>query len=363
MAVDLIVRIQYLPPTGTITSMPMPNRVEEFSGTSADMRVPDAGQEFFQLSKDNNPVNASYQLTEGIPWRKRGTKYGGFVSFSKSNKDKIFETASDVTITFSGADITGFAIYFDATAQQWATELTVNGKTYTNTGFIFAWKGDSTSSVTIVLKKWNRANVSARITSISVGLTIDYTKEDFTLVERGHQVIEDNKTLSWGILGQYGSIRLIDNDLEIQDLATVGILTGGSNIPISIILDNYEIGNYLGDNWSYEFGNNVVSVALVSNINKLNNTVFIGYAPQENKTNLDMYNWLSNRTIAAGFTVDPLPNVLSAYLSRIAQPILEMSSSTLLEAWTKFAEATSTRFMFTIQGHLTLVEYPFDYLG
>lgn len=358
MGGNLSVKIQYIPKTGTINQINLPSRVEEFSGTSSDLFVPSSGQRFFQLSNDNNPANGSYGLEENIAWRGTSAeKYNGFVSFTKANKDNIFENASDVTINFTGSNIEGFTIYFDGIAEQWATELTVNGVTYINTNPIFSWRNSTISSATIVLKKWNRPNVSARIPSIAVGLEIEYDRDRFILVQRGLQSISDNTTLSWGVLGQYGAISIIDVDKEIKDLAVMGILKSGTRIPITINLDGKIIGSSIGNRWSYEFNNNIVTTDLVTNMDILNNTIYSGYAPQENKTNIEIFNDLKTLTERNGITVRLFASNITDYFNRINQSYLEMKQSSLLDAWTKFCNDTATRIYFNELGEMTLIEY------
>lgn len=355
---DLRVKIQYVPPTGNIDNISIPTRTEEFSGISSSLYIPSIGQHFFQLSDDNNPQNASYGLEEGVFWRGTSAeRYNGFVSFTKSNSEGYFENANDVTITFTGLNIDGFAISFDNVAQQWATELTVNGVPYNNEGAIFTWQGDTNSSTTIILKKWNRPNVSARITSITVGLELEYERDRFTLVQRGMQIVEDNTILSWGVLGQYGSLNIIDIDKEIKDLATVGILKSGVRIPITIMLDGNQIASFIGNKWSYAFGNNIVNVELTSDIDKLNNIIYNGYAPQENKTNAEILNELKNLTEQNGIIVRFFDSDTQEYIGRITQRFLTMSQSTLLEAWNRFCNDTFTRFYFNENMELVLTQY------
>lgn len=353
---DLRVKME-LPSTGTINTFQMPLRVEKFSGTKDSLSVPSRGQQFFQLSKSHNIAEAAYLFSDRVPLAKRGTKFPGFVSFSNSNKDKIFETASDVTISFTGSNITGFSIYFDNVAQQWATELTVNGVTYANNSSVFSWQGDVVNSVTVVIKKWNRANVAARTTSITVGIILEFDKERFTLVQRGMQSIEDNTILSWGILGQYGSINIIDIDNEIKDLATMGIIKSGVSIAFTITLDGNQIGQYVSNRWTYAFGDNIANVELISNMNILNNTIYNGYVPQEGMTNLDIFNELREVTERNGINVTLYDNSVIEYFNIIRQEYLELEQSTLLDAWTKFCEATSTRFYFNEHMEMVLIRY------
>lgn len=354
MDINLKVEVDYIRSDGEINNATIPSRKNEFSGVANDLLYPSSGQRVFQLSSSGK---RAYGLSENIPWRARGSKYNGFISYSKCDGNGIFQDTVDTTLVITGTNIDAFVIYFDSEMNEYAKKLSINGIDYANTSVAFAWKGTTASSFTIIIKEWSRPNVSARVASFVAGLTVTYSDEQLLSVKRGLQTIADNTALSWNVLGQYGRLSLSDFDRRIKALANSGILKSGTRIPVRIILDGKTIGTYIGSTWNYNVNSFIAEVSLVSNLQRLENVIYNGYSLQENKTNYDAFLDLKDFTERNGFIVKPISIELQNHFTNGKQPLLELRQGNLRESWGKFCVGTSVNHYFNELDELELVLY------
>jgi hypothetical protein len=123
------------------------------------------------LSIENNGARpfilGASLLGEGDVWWQHDIKYSGFMGLELNNGLPNNDFNTPQIFTFSGNDISGLIINFDKVAQQWATELIINGITYKNNSVSFIWANKiPVDNVTIEIKKWNKPLYPVRITSI-----------------------------------------------------------------------------------------------------------------------------------------------------------------------------------------------------
>ncbi|MEG2688277.1 MAG: hypothetical protein RSA24_03830, partial [Clostridia bacterium] len=177
-------------------------------------------------------VLGASKLGGGDVYWSKTSKYGGWFD---SNLTGVNGEAN-ATITINGTDIDNFVLRFDQVAGQWATELNVDNTLFTNDDSQFVWAGAKANSHTIQITKWNLPLYPVRITSISVGLTMEFDRSNLKEVVRGSQIVAENDKPTYGVISQYGNVSIYDYNNKLIELDELGILM--SNQEIEIVFDN-----------------------------------------------------------------------------------------------------------------------------
>ncbi|MEG1791958.1 MAG: hypothetical protein RR245_06890, partial [Clostridia bacterium] len=149
--------------------------------------------------------------------------------------------------------------------------------------------GAKANSHTIQITKWNLPLYPVRITSISVGLTMEFDRSNLKEIVRGSQVVAENDKPTYGVISQYGSVEIYDNNGEILDLDEIGVLKSNQNIEIT--LNDKLIGQFSSDKWS--INNNIAKLELTDVLMKWKEIPFDGYPMRSPGTALDLFNYLN----------------------------------------------------------------------
>lgn len=198
---------------------------------------------------------------------------------------------SPSSIAFTVINLLGFSSYHTATfaANVDIYTQTFNYPLYTSpNNYYFTENGLrelSDKYMDIVIKKWNKPNKQVKITSILVGLIIEYDRKYF---QRGGRIIAgsrqtlDNTKPNYGTAPQHGSFQAIDKDGDFNELSQSGLLTDGLRCGVFMNAEqyipgtNYEdyktankdkmLGNYrlsevsfIGDNVSAELTDDILN--------------------------------------------------------------------------------------------------------
>lgn len=228
-------------------------------------------------------------------------KFNGFMgsqrNFGEDNSfliDKNGNPTQPPTFTIVGENIDQFVINFDSTAQQWATELIINGITYTNDKVSFMWINPTPiPSVEIRITKWNKPLFPIRITSILVGLTIEYDKSDIpqgTTLSVTRETNNNPNTYATGTMSQFANFSLLDYDSNIFELSQLRILK--PNIKTTIYFGDKKLAEMGTEKFAYSYGSSVVGVSLKDTILRWNNIFFAGIANNVNNTAETFFNGL-----------------------------------------------------------------------
>jgi hypothetical protein len=276
------------------------------------------------------------------------TRYKGFFSENLTSSDG----AANLNFSVwggSGVAISRFVIKFDAKAKQWATVINVNGVDYSNDGAVFVWKGSAATNCTVTIKKWNKPLYPVRITRISSYLTVEYDASSIMTLSVGNQFLSDNKLPVYGVIGQYGSMELVDTDGQILTFAELLLLNANLKIRTYLNKPNREdyavsetdkynaalkvaqIGDFVSEKWNYAYGNKLVKVEFIDTLLSWQKTKFSGFDLEASKTAasaFDMLNALSKNIVLIDTTT-------KKFLSTITINTFYMEASTLWEAWNK----------------------------
>lgn len=261
-------------------------------------------------------------------FRAENDKYNGFIH----NELTGVNGEANCEINISGTEIDNFALVFDRMAQQWAAEIYVDNVFYENDDPQFVWQGKTANMHKIKITKWNLPLYPVRITSISVGLTMEFDSSNLKEVLRGSQIVAENVQPKYGVISQYGSIEIYDYDGELLDLNQMGLLLPDQNIEIWI--DREIIGKFYSDKWSISGG--VAKVELTDKLIKWQDILFKGYSLKEEETAQNVFSLLND---LIGYAVN-INEADKTYLSTLIIKYNYLESSTLFEAWNKFCEIT-----------------------
>lgn len=228
-------------------------------------------------------------------------KFNGFMgsqrNFGTDNSFLIDENGNPTEppiFTIVGEDIDHFSINFDSTAQQWATELIINGITYKNNDASFLWTTPAPlPSVEIRITKWNKPLFPIRVTSILIGLTIEYDKSN---IPQGTTLLVTSETnnnpniYATGTMSQYADFSLLDYDMNIFELAQLRVLK--PDIKTTIYFGNKKLAELTTEKFRYSYGSSIVGVSLKDTILKWNNKRFLGISNDVNNTAETFFNSL-----------------------------------------------------------------------
>ncbi|MCL2587746.1 MAG: hypothetical protein FWE31_05980, partial [Firmicutes bacterium] len=221
--------------------------------------------------------------------------FKGFFGRNASDTNGNFTTSERFVV--HGSSIGFLQINFNQYAQQWATEMIINGQTVTNDSPRFLWFNPSpTQQVEILVTKWNTPRYPVQITSILAELTIEYTRKNFEKGGRivaGSQKTANASKLVYGAISQYGSFELEDIDGNILELNEMGMLT--DKVKVTIEYNNEPMGSYLvkKQGWTYMWGDRRVRAKLEDALSRWDSIYFRGRADNIANTALTFFNALN----------------------------------------------------------------------
>ncbi|MEG2687559.1 MAG: hypothetical protein RSA24_00165 [Clostridia bacterium] len=314
---EIKVKIVLIPPTqGNIASrvVPQGNNISDST----------ALQGFYGGAKPF--VLGASKLGGGDTYWSKTSKYGGWID----SKLTSINGEANATITINGTDIDNFVLRFDQVAGQWATELKVDNVLYVNDDPQFVWLGAKANSHTIQIMKWNLPLYPVRITSVTVGLTMEFDRSNLKKIVRGSQIVAENDKPTYGVISQYGSVEIYDNDGEMLDLDELGTLKSNQNIEVT--LNDKIIGQFSSDKWSVD--NGIAKVELTDKLINWQDKLINRYAVKENETAETIFNYLNG---LSGNEVN-ISVADKNYLATIKIKYSYLESSTLAVAWNKLCE-------------------------
>ena len=308
-------------------------------------------------------VLGASKLGSGDKFVSKQDKYPGFMGRQLSDINGVY--TPPVQFTLVGTDINNFTIRFDKAAKQFATIINVDGTDYNNNNEVFTWSGLTSNVHKIQIKQWNTPLFPIRITSILVGLTIEYNNSQIRNVIAGSQSTFDNTKPNFNVVNQYGRIDIVDTDDRILQLAEMQLLR--ANLPIYIFLNapeknlnesqndymarikSYMIGNYRSSEWSINYGNSFIQVTLNDEIENWNNTLFGGVVFETARTVYDLLSIILNHI----HKEIQLPVYIKEHLQSIRIGFGYLSISNLREAIEKICNIGKINIFNNIKGDLT----------
>ena len=304
------------------------------------------------LSQTSNIGNKVFLLNEsplGDNY-KFSSKYEGYISYVQSDSEG---NVNGFYIYLTGKEIKRVKINFDGISNQYATKLVINGAILTNNNYSFDYELPSPQeNVTIQITQWNTQNSYIKLTSITTTLTLEYnSKKGLQEVLRGSQMIDNNVSPDFGIISNYGTIKIIDKDQKIENLAEQDLLDSEKNV--KIYFKDKLIGTYLTDTFTKE--GNQVTIELNDKMLKLQNIIIDKYyiSDQENANGVTPFTILNNKLEDNGFIfVDQTKTLIIEKLNEIGFKSRYIIKCSLWELMNKICQLIGMRIWLNENGLL-----------
>ena len=261
------------------------------------------------------------------------SRYNGFASRQCCDENGIF--ANPPTITINGTAIEDLKIQFSESLGQYATELKIDGQTYVNDSLLFVIGGLSGDSHTIQITKWSAPKFNARIDGITMGHTVVYDEKQVMELIAGNQNTADEGQPAYGLISQYGNLRIKDIQNQIKGFAEQQLLRG--DLPAKVLFKEEYIGHFLSAEWSYKV--NDVRVEFKDSMLAWQQMDYEGRTLTENETLLALLNEIQNKynlTFYKEAGVDE-------HLQNIKIPYAYLERGTLWDVFDKICKAGQLR--------------------
>ena len=213
----------------------------------------------FQLSENDDEVVSTLDGTYKF-YSNEG--YPGWLSDAISNVEGYFTPTIRWLVTFE-SPVDHFYIRFDSEAEEYASEVRVNGQTYYNDSTLLPVTLPKTASATIEIVRWNKPYKSAKIVSIDDDQTLVFEGSEIEDVQCSEQAWASSFKLSTGFIQQYADITFRDVRKRLMALADSGKLTDFMPIDLFIQEDSVwiDLGTYISDSWDVDRTTSKVSVS------------------------------------------------------------------------------------------------------
>ena len=207
-----------------------------------------------------------------------------FIGSLVSGKDGTFPNGASYSITINGADFNAITIIFDKDDEVWPTEITINGKSYTNDDPTFTVNGlGGVDSLDVTITQLNKPNKGLIVTGVYVDITIVVDEKNLDSFTYSLYDRENNDEPSYGVVSNSGTLSFVDSTGEILDYITNRMLT--EDMAINVYVLNTLSGKEelfvraASKTWTYDNDNFNVSVELKDPIERLQNVdIAIPYA-------------------------------------------------------------------------------------
>lgn len=282
--------IDIIDPQGTVTGY----QSDDQTNTSrlSKLSIPSPGAKLFYLSEDPNLVTSP--LDGEHLWADDNEGYSGWVSNTYSDADGKFPEGQEPTITVNGEGIKYLILYSDLIEKHFLEVVEVNGLTYTGIDerLIIALE-EETTQVTIKVIKVSEPYQPVKVTSIEVGLSLDFEDEQIINYDFGSQSQSNSDTIEFTVLSRYGSIELDNSDKLFNNLNDLDLLD--TDIDAKVYLNNKKFGTYILRNGNLRYGGTSVEFELNDELLDIDQLVWNkAYYMEENVSAKTFLNFIFN---------------------------------------------------------------------
>lgn len=280
------------------------------------------------------------------------SSYPGIISYEKSR----YNGGCDYNIYIINSNIKNIKIYFDTAVGDYATSIQLITNTLdvivenTNPS-VFEYEFDEyVDSLRMQILKWSVPDHHIVINAIKAGYSEQrtYTERDIKNLVCSQEISGDNTLPSFGLIGQYGSFKIMDRKSELLDFMNKNMLR--DNTEVIIKYNGTLIGTFYSKLWTYEEKSKSFNVELEDKTKDLNNIIIskLTYVPKMNAVNL-----LSILFYYSNYKDIIYPEKIVEYWIRD----FYMEECSLYEAFNKFCQLTQTCMFVNQSGVLEVVNY------
>lgn len=141
--------------------------------------------------------------------------------------------------------------------------------------------------VSIAFSKWNKANYTAKIVSMSVNYTGIYDLQNLIDVRCSENAFDSQLNINPGIVEQYADVSIYDRDQLIHQFAQAELLKENQQVTILSIDDENNtseiLGKYRVDEWQVEATSSIVKINCTDPSSTFEN-IYIPSAPVKTRT-------------------------------------------------------------------------------
>lgn len=289
---DIKVSIEVIEPSGNITSYESSDQAN--ISNLSKLAVPSLGSKLFYLSEDDNKITSP--LDGEHLWADEIVGYSGWVSNTYSDSEGKFASGSEPTLVVKGSNLRYIVLYSDLVERHFVELVEVNGLIYTalDEKLIIGLKEDQ-EIITIKILKVSHPYQPVKLTSVEVGLVLDFTKQSIINYNFGSQSQGDADSIEYSVVARFGSIELDNNDKLFNNLNELDLLD--NDLEAVVTLNNHPFGTYLLRKGKLNYGDTSATFELTDELIDIDQFVWNkSYYMEENisaKTFLDfIFNYI-----------------------------------------------------------------------
>lgn len=215
----------------------------------------------------------------------------------------------EVQLSVSDLDLTAITLYGDSVAQQYPTEVIVNGQTYQNDDVVLTIPVNTNSTqINVKMTKWKRANYNACLTKIAIFAgEIQLENRDIKSLESLSQSTGQPESIFYGCVPSSGSASINDRKGEFYDYIKNGVISN-SNSAIDLFVNGKKVQTHIATDSDYDLGGRVFSLDLENKLSLYDNIMYEGYPYTGNSQSL--YDIFEGFATSVGFA-DQIEKMLS----------------------------------------------------
>ena len=217
----------------------------------------------------------------------------------------------EVQLSVSDLDLTAITLYGDSVAQQYPTEVIVNGQTYQNDDVVLTIPVNTNSTqINVKMTKWKRANYNACLTKIAIFAgEIQLENRDIKSLESLSQSTGQPESIFYGCVPSSGSASINDRKGEFYDYIKNGVISN-SNSAIDLFVNGKKVQTHIATDSDYDLGGRVFSLDLENKLSLYDNIMYEGY-PFDN-IQVTLYDLFSSFCSAVDITAEQKTKMLSS---------------------------------------------------
>lgn len=193
-----------------------------------------------------------------------------------------------------------------------------------------------TRTINISLYDWSYDELLVYVDAIYISYNVEFSSRYIVNLQIGNQLSSDNVKPSYGIIGNYGSLTLIDNDNVLTNSLNNNILN--SKTLVKFYYNNNLLATYKSKEWNKDIKGNKFSVELDNGLEEYSSKkISIHYYPDNKLNGYDFFINYIKRYINKELVID---NDTKNYLNNIRLEKVIHETTNLTSLINEFCEMT-----------------------
>lgn len=192
----------------------------------------------------------------------------------------------DYTMVLKGNSIKYLYLIFNASTDEFASLLNVNGVDYENDNVTMILEFDSVNEININIKKWSKPNSYITFNSITTGVSSIDLIHNILSYNFENKIVNDNTKPEFGFFTSVGKITFIDTDDILKSSLEKKLL---NNSKIEIKFNGRLIETCYANKWEVDYENNQYMVET----KKINENILNLELPRKNVGTVELNETIS----------------------------------------------------------------------